>query len=984
MTKRMLIDASHAEETRVVVLDGNRLEDFDVETSTKRQLKGNIYLAKVVRVEPSLQAAFVEYGGNRHGFLAFSEIHPDYYQIPVADRQRLIDMEAEEARREEEEADLEMALEQGLGTLDEQPDVLPPQPVAEPPSAEAWAQAALPLLIAPPPVIHAPVADAPFADWARADVPPLLSAPPAVSAADTVAGPESWALAATPALIAPAETAAYADENDDDDDDDIDTLDPIPEAPPPETMGGDSDGGDERSERRMTPRFLRNYKIQEVIRRRQIMLVQVVKEERGTKGAALTTYLSLAGRFGVLMPNSPRGGGISRKITSAADRRRLREVMQELDIPRGMGMIIRTAGASRPKPEIKRDCEYLLRLWDDIREHTMKSVAPALIYEEASLIKRSIRDVYSRDIEEILVDGEEGWRAAHDFMRMLMPSHAKKVQLWRDGGQPLFARNQVETQLDAMMQPIVQLRSGGYLVINQAEALVAIDVNSGRSTRERNIEETALRTNLEAADEAARQLRLRDLAGLIVIDFIDMESKRHNAMVERRLKEALKNDRARIQVGHISHFGLLEMSRQRLRPSLAETSMIACPHCGGTGHVRSTEGAAIHVLRGIEDEGSRRRTAEVIVHVPTAIALYLLNHKRERIREIEQRYAMRVIIAADESQVSPVFRIERVRAYAPGEAPTHVTPETSLPMARDYPEDDEPNVVDEVEEADAEADAEVDEERETESETRPEGASASEEEERRRRRRRRRRRGGRREDGTTEDRPDGESAGEDEGPAEAAAPEETPAAEEAHIEGVPEHTEPTPEAEDDGRDRRRNRRGGRSRSRGRGRREGDEIPPVGLPGAEQPDLQPVYTGPTPADPFGGRVFDIFDVMDQVEQSEAARTIPIRSGAPEVTELTPGADEPAALETAPAPEAVVPPPVEAAPVAPEPEPEPVAAAPLPEPVTEIAAAPEPEVAVAEAAPEPANDVIAEPAIKPIVIGSGDEPPAQKKRGWWRRG
>jgi ribonuclease E len=778
-----------------------------------------------------------------------------------------------------------------------------------------------------------------------------------------------------------AEPAAAEAEDGGDDHDDHEEE----EAPPPETIGGEGpeeSDGEGRAERRIPPRFLRHYKIQEVIRRRQIMLVQVVKEERGTKGAALTTYLSLAGRFGVLMPNSPRGGGISRKITSAADRRRLREVMQELDIPRGMGMIIRTAGASRPKPEIKRDCEYLLRLWDDIREHTMKSVAPALIYEEASLIKRSIRDVYSRDIEEILVDGEEGWRAAHDFMRMLMPSHAKKVQLWRDGGQPLLARNQVETQLDAMMQPIVQLRSGGYLVINQAEALVAIDVNSGRSTRERNIEETALRTNLEAADEAARQLRLRDLAGLIVIDFIDMESKRHNAMVERRLKEALKNDRARIQVGHISHFGLLEMSRQRLRPSLAETSMIACPHCGGTGHVRSTEGAAIHVLRGIEDEGSRRRTAEVIVHVPTAIALYLLNHKRERIREIEQRYAMRVVIAADDSQVSPVFRIERVRAYAPGEAPTHVTPETSLPMARDYSEDDEPNVVDEVEEADAEADAEVDEERETESETRPEGASASEEEERRRRRRRRRRRGGRREDGTTEDRPDGEPAGEDEGPAEAAAPEEAPAAEEAHIEGVPEHTEPTPEAEDDGRDRRRNRRGGRSRSRGRGRRDGEEIPPVGLPGAEQPDLQPVYTGPTPADPFGGRVFDIFDVMDQVEQSEAARTIPSRAGAPESTELTPGADEPVAIEAAPAPEAVVPPPVEAAPVAPEPEP--VAVAPLLEPVTEIAAAPEPAVAVAEAAPEPANDVIAEPAIKPIVIGSGDEPPAQKKRGWWRRG
>ena len=467
--------------------------------------------------------------------------------------------------------------------------------------------------------------------------------------------------------------------------------DAIDALPPPETVGGgDQETGDDQRERRMPPRFLRNYKIQEVIRRRQILLVQVVKEERGTKGAALTTYLSLAGRFGVLMPNSPRGGGISRKITSAADRRRLKEVMTELDIPRGMGMIVRTAGANRPKPEIKRDCEYLLRLWDDIREHTMKSVAPALIYEEASLIKRAIRDVYSRDIDEILVDGEDGWRAAHDFMRMLMPSHAKKVQLWRDGGQPLFARNQVEAQLDGMLMPTVQLRSGGYLVINQTEALVAIDVNSGRSTRERNIEETALRTNLEAVDEVARQLRLRDLAGLIVIDFIDMESKRHNAMVERRIKEALKNDRARIQVGHISHFGLLEMSRQRLRPSLAETSFILCPHCGGTGHVRSTENAAIHVLRGIEDEGGKRRSAEIIVHVSTPVALYLLNHKRERLREIEVRYAMRVIVAADDGQIVPQFRIEKVRTRSPDEMPVVVTAERSmLPPPVAESEDDE-------------------------------------------------------------------------------------------------------------------------------------------------------------------------------------------------------------------------------------------------------------------------------------------------------
>ncbi|MEI7714285.1 MAG: Rne/Rng family ribonuclease, partial [Rhodospirillales bacterium] len=754
MTKRMLIDATHAEETRVVVLDGSRLEDFDVETATKRQLKGNIYLAKVIRVEPSLQAAFVEYGGNRHGFLAFAEIHPDYYQIPVADRQRLIAMELEQARLEEEQADLEMALESAGSDDAPQPEIAEPE-VAQPEFSQ-------PLAIATE-VVHGPVeADdaapeeapveveveaasapetAPVAEAEIAATPAEIAAPVAEAAADAApyVAPEAAPVAAeqphepeaAPATVAaeqpdvqyadpetdpfdaPAPFADTAEESfspsDDDrtyDRDDLDVGES--DAPPPETIGGgDSDTGEDRSERRSQPRFMRNYKIQEVIHRRQILLIQVVKEERGTKGAALTTYLSLAGRFSVLMPNSPRGGGISRKITSAADRRRLKEVMTELDIPRGMGMIVRTAGAQRPKPEIKRDCEYLLRLWDDIRDLTMKSVAPALIYEEASLIKRAIRDVYSRDIDEILVDGEEGWRAAHDFMRMLMPTHAKKVQLWRDP-QPLFARGQVEAQLDGMLQPIVQLRSGGYLVIDQTEALVAIDVNSGRSTRERNIEETALRTNLEAADEAARQLRLRDLAGLIVIDFIDMESKRHNAMVERRIKEALKNDRARIQIGHISHFGLLEMSRQRLRPSLAEASFIACPHCGGSGHVRSTENAAIHVLRGIEEEGGKRRAAEIVVYVATAIALYLLNHKRERLQEIEARYGMRVMIAADDTQTGSAFRIDRVRARAEGEYIPAPSPAGLPPLsasAHMEADDDElpPPVEDEDDEAPAPA-----------------------------------------------------------------------------------------------------------------------------------------------------------------------------------------------------------------------------------------------------------------------------------------
>src|SRR4051794_31361947 len=728
MTKRMLIDATHAEETRVVVLDGNRLEDFDVETSTKRQLKGNIYLAKVVRVDPSLQAAFVEYGGNRHGFLAFSEIHPDYYQIPVADRQRLLELQAEEARREDEEAELELALNHGA----EEAEAHTPAAVGPGVAPEPWSLAATPLLMAPEKVLATTEEEATGTTGTEATEAPRApvpeTAPPSAA--------EPWAFPTSPLLIAraPAVAAASmpAEADDDGDDDEFDAA--AEDLPPPETVGGgDPDQGDDSRERRLTSRFMRNYKIQEVIRRRQILLVQVVKEERGTKGAALTTYLSLAGRFGVLMPNSPRGGGISRKITSAADRRRLKEVMAELDIPRGMGLIVRTAGANRPKPEIKRDCEYLLRLWDDIREHTLKSVAPALIYEEASLIKRAIRDVYSRDIDEIQVDGEDGWRAAHEFMRMLMPSHAKKVQLWRDSGQPLFARHQVEAQLDGMLSPTVQLRSCGYLVINQSEALFAIDVNSGRSTRERNVEETALRTNLEAADEAARQLRLRDLAGLIVIDFIDMESKRHNAMVERRIKEALKNDRARIQVGHISHFGLLEMSRQRLRPSLAETSFIPCPHCGGTGHVRSTENAAIHVLRGIEDEGSKRRASEVMVHVATSIALYLLNHKRERLREIEQRYYMRVVIAADDTQAAPHFRIDRVRVRSPEDFPVAVTPDRQMmepPPELDVEAEEDDIVAAEDEEAEADEDARVDAEA-------PAGETAEEAERHSRRRRRR-------------------------------------------------------------------------------------------------------------------------------------------------------------------------------------------------------------------------------------------------------
>ncbi|MBV8092370.1 MAG: Rne/Rng family ribonuclease [Acetobacteraceae bacterium] len=778
-----------------------------------------------------------------------------------------------------------------------------------------------------------------------------------------------------------------------------------PDLPQPEIVGGDI--VEEARERRAPPRFLRNYKIQEVIKRRQILLVQVVKEERGSKGAALTTYISLAGRYCVLMPNSPRGGGISRKITSPADRKRLKEVTAEMDLPAGMGLIVRTAGANRPKPEIKRDCEYLMRLWDEIRERTLQSVAPALIYEEANLIKRAIRDVYSRDIDEVLVDGEEGWRAARNFMSILIPSHARKVQLWRDGNQPLFSKFQIDAQLDAMMSPTVQLRSGGYLVINQAEALVAIDVNSGRSTRERNIEETALRTNLEAADEIARQLRLRDLAGLIVIDFIDMESRKHNSMVERRLKEALKLDRARIQVGHISHFGLLEMSRQRLRPSLAETSFILCPHCGGTGHVRSTESAAVHVLREIEEEGARRRASEIIVHLASSIALYLLNHKRARLRAIETRYGLSVTFSADDRLLPPEIRIDRLRPAVPIEARPLVTPDATplAPLVTEDESDFDPEA-----EAEAEAEEELAEDEELEpAESAGEEGAGARDEGGPRRRRRRRRRGLRRE-------------ALEPGPI-ASAPAEPgsgpPPGEGQHIEGVPEHSEALASAEDEGsassaekaaseegavedtleesglgengaRGRRRGRRGGRRR-----RREDVEetLPAIAALDAEQPEL-PAYIGPTPANPFGFHAYDIFEVIEERElgsqpepkppatpTSEARE--PVRTPEPPPPEHEPEisvAEPLASSEQGPAPSQ-------------EPAGQPVEPAASPEWQEPASAAPEapahqPQSAVLApeeppTEPEKPPEPLQGPAIEPIIIGADITPGAEKKRGWWRR-
>ncbi len=622
MANKMLIDAAHPEETRVVVVRGNRVEEFDFEAANKKQLRGNIYLAKVTRVEPSLQAAFVDYGGNRHGFLAFSEIHPDYYQIPYADRQALL---AEEADEDEGHDD----------------DVAEAQPEQAAAAAEA----------------------------------------------DSVeAGAEGDGEAE-----AEKDGDGDGDTDHDDEHNGEDTVESV----------GAGDALEEVVERgggRHAQRRARQYKIQEVIKRRQVLLVQVVKEERGNKGAALTTYLSLAGRYSVLMPNTARGGGISRKITSPADRKRLKSVVSDLSVPEGMGVILRTAGASRTKAEIKRDFEYLLRLWENVRELTLKSSAPMLVYEEGSLVKRSIRDLYNKDIDEVLVAGDDGYREAKDFMRMLMPSHARHVQPYKDS-QPLFARHGVESQLDAMFSPQVTLRSGGYLVINQTEALVSIDVNSGRSTREHNIEDTALSTNLEAAEEIARQLRLRDLAGLIVIDFIDMEEKRNNRSVERKLKECLKNDRARIQVGRISHFGLLEMSRQRIRTGVLEGSTEICPHCRGAGIVRSTESVALHVLRALEDHLLKGVSHHLSVRTRTAVALYILNQKRAHLTELEQRFGLNLSILADDGINGQHFIVERGDVVTPREveAPTTIKVDTIAPVDQRDEEPEEAFAADEAE-----------------------------------------------------------------------------------------------------------------------------------------------------------------------------------------------------------------------------------------------------------------------------------------------
>jgi ribonuclease E len=978
MGMRMLIDATHLEETRVVVVKGTRLEEFDYETSTKQVLKGNIYLARVTRVEPSLQAAFVEYGGNRHGFLAFSEIHPDYYQIPIADRQRLLAEQAEEEAlaAAEEEAELDAAearaaageddgevdasgIEMVEGDFDSVEEITADGAAADEDDTDDEAPAAETASAAADEAAPAP------AYW---NVPAA-----AADSVPVVAGeiePEDAADA--------ADEEAGDDEDDHDHDHDADGEEGDAEASGEEAAaeaGGESAGeaGDRRRGRRGRGRrnggrggngngsagsssddgrrrrtnVFRRYKIQEVIKRRQIMLVQVVKEERGNKGAALTTYLSLAGRYCVLMPNTARGGGISRKIQSQADRKRLKAITSELDIPEGMGVIVRTAGMERSKPEIKRDFEFLLRSWDSIREMTLESSAPALIYEEAGLIKRSIRDLYSDQIDEVMVEGEQGYKFAHDFMQMLMPTHADRVKLYQDKI-PLFHRYQVEQQLDGMFSPTVQLKSGGYIVINPTEALVSIDVNSGKSTREHNIEETAYKTNLEAAEEVARQLRLRDLAGLVVIDFIDMEDHRNTRKVEHKLKECLRNDRARIQVGRISAFGLLEMSRQRLRPSLIESSTMPCPHCQGRGYVRSIESTALQVLRAIEEEGIRDRSGEITVAVSAEVAIYLLNHKRERISDIERRYVMKVILAADASLVPPDYRIERSKTRQPGEV--------SRPELAPRSEGPRP-ITQET------AYAEVDEDLpagEAEGEAEEAGAVEGDEQgDGKRRRRRRRRRGRGRGEGGAEaaagdemadEQGDGEAGAEDAG-------EDATEDEAADGEAGDSQAEATDGDGDDGRRRRRGRRGGRRRRRGgedagmggdNGGGDGHRIAPAMTPAAIGAMLDGVPT------------FEFDDEEDiRPAPKPQPREIPAAAGIPVHGTPTP----PVTTDDVVLPE-----------VAP-------AAAPAPTPAVEVAPASQPET--------PAAPISTGPVFETVVVSTDGtaekaaaEPPAPKK-GWWRR-
>lgn len=891
MAKKMLIDATHAEETRVVVADGTKVEEFDFETVNKRQISGNIYLAKVTRVEPSLQAAFVDYGGNRHGFLAFAEIHPDYYQIPAADRDALIAEERAYAEAQEAEEAARSSRRRK------------PRPKAE----------------------RAETGDEVLAEDVTAAADDNVAAEDAEAGDDTVAD----------VVETEASDDDHGDADADADDGALEASDKDDEI---ESIAEEDVTEETRSHKKPRPR---RYKIQEVIKVRQIMLVQVVKEERGNKGAALTTYLSLPGRYCVLMPNTARGGGISRKITNVADRKKLKDIAGELDVPKGAGLIIRTAGSQRTRTEIRRDYEYLLRLWEQIRDLTFKSVAPAAIYEEGDLIKRSIRDLYGKDIDEVIVEGDRGYRVAKDFMKMIMPSHAKNVRNYADQ-MPLFARYQVESYLSGMFNPVVQLKSGGYIVIGVTEALVAIDVNSGRATKEGSIEETALKTNLEAADEVARQLRLRDLAGLIVIDFIDMEERRNNASVEKRLKDKLKSDRARIQVGRISGFGLMEMSRQRLRPGMLESTTQPCPHCHGTGLIRSDDSLALTILRAIEEEGTRKRSREVLVKAPVAVINFLINAKREHVAGIEARYGMSVRLEADPTLISPDYAIEKFKT-ATRNVPEVASPVLSVDADLMAQIDDEDDDIDPIEEAEELVEV-VSQKVATAEEDEADGEGGRS----RRRRRRRRRKNG--------DRGDEVEAGAEDG-AEDQADAVAETAEEA-AEAAPADAAP---AEGEGET---GRRRSRSRSRGRNKRGAAAEAGDGLP--EVVDLRD-HVDESRAEELPGVNLRPDNVAGGTDEGEPAAPIAAVIETPMIHRpAEPVAAEPVAAD-----------PVEAEPVVAEAEAE-----------AETLAAEEPpavveEVAASEPAPAAAND-LPEPATADAAPEPAPERDRPKRRGWWSAG
>ncbi|SDG01302.1 RNAse E [Sulfitobacter delicatus] len=941
----MLIDATHAEETRVVVVDGNKVEEFDFESENKRQLAGNIYLAKVTRVEPSLQAAFVDYGGNRHGFLAFSEIHPDYYQIPVADRQALLEeerayAEAQAAKDEEDEKPKRSRSRSRSRSKSQAAETKRDDAVATAEVADETSDQ--------------------IAGMETVDLDSEEGSSPMERVAETPVEEPETNDEASAASDAPASDTS--DDSNDDDSDDAESSDATAKDDSIESVADEDDSEDIRPVRKPRPR---RYKIQEVIKVRQILLVQVVKEERGNKGAALTTYLSLAGRYCVLMPNTARGGGISRKITNAADRKKLKEIATEIEVPKGAGLIVRTAGAKRTKAEIKRDYEYLQRLWEQIRELTLKSIAPAKIYEEGDLIKRSIRDLYNREIDEIHVEGERGYRIAKDFMKMIMPSHAKNVKLYNET-LPLFARYQVESYLSGMFNPTVQLPSGGYIVIGVTEALVAIDVNSGRATKEGSIEQTATKTNLEAAAEVARQLRLRDLAGLIVIDFIDMDERKNNAAVEKMMKDKLKTDRARIQVGRISGFGLMEMSRQRLRPGMIEATTQPCHACHGTGLVRSDDNLALSIIRQIEEEGTRRRSREVLVRAPVGIANFLMNQKREHIANIEMRYGMSVRIEGDPALVSPDFSIEKFKTatrVVPPVSDHVVSVDTSLMDQID--EDESAAAAAESEEAPAAEDASVSENGNANNAN---GNGEEGEGKSKRRRRRRRSRGGRgRSNGGdqqngAEDQNNGQQQ-ETAGSEEAGKDQPAEGAEAAQAE-----TENAPAAEEKP----------KPKSRSRSRKPKADVAPEAEPA---PEALAVAEGEEPK------------VASEAESEEAPKAKPKRKRASRAKK--PAVDAPAeetAAEAATTEEAAEPAPKPKSRSRAKPKPaEPVAEA-TPEATTEAPvqeSAPAAEEAKPEPTPEPAaaETPAAETTPEPAAEqGTGEpaEKPKPKRRGWWSLG